>query len=124
MKGLRIGLSGTSLALAVAGCHKAPADEPIVQEAPAGTVETASTVAPRDRQPDEATSKRDDGAPPASPFLVSPNRQASVTSPNRDGEPVQQVAPLPTNPPVANVRPQGQNRPGWKNRIACACGRG
>ena len=128
LKGIRIGLSGTSLALAVAGCHKSPAEEPITQEAtPATTVETASTTAPPEQRTEPA--RRNDGAPPASPFLVSPNRQASLATPppDRSGEPLQPVPPPPA-PPVVKVKvqqTQNQNRPpGWKNRVACACGRG
>ena len=58
MKGLRIGLSGTSLALALAGCHKAPKDEPISAEAPPATTVEASSYLTQVGGPDRGAQGR------------------------------------------------------------------
>jgi hypothetical protein len=143
---VRVGLSGTSLALAMMGCSKA--DE-AAKEEPADTVEVAD-VAGKNTETDrdeeraekrekerelEAARRRDEEArrladrnassEPSPWFLRGPGNttQASV-----QGEQPQKIADQPPQPekPVVQrpppVKPVQQRPGGWQHRAACGRG--
>jgi hypothetical protein len=144
---VRVGLSGTSLALAMMGCSKSdearqePVDTVEVSEA-AGEKAEAQQQAERDEERElEARRKREDEArrlaernatsEPSPWFLRGPGdtKQASV----QGGEqPQQQVRdPDPAQPKPVQVQPQQVKKPiqpvqqrpgGWQHRAACGRG--
>jgi hypothetical protein len=145
LKGIRVGLSGTSLALAV-GCTSQPSstdalNEPITREATElSPAQPGTAVAPRDsvqRPPQDTVVRRAETAPPPSPFLVDSsaaqsqpmefgelNEPASVTRRQEAFPRVEattRVQPIAT-PPVGNGRVGNGRNEGW--RRAAACGRG
>jgi hypothetical protein len=139
LKGMRVGLSGTSLALAV-GCSTQPSslagsDESITREAPAVAVEKPGSALDKRDSPRWSTEtpavSRVETAPPSSPFLVDPsagqgsriefgepNEPASIT---RQPEPLNRVRPFATEDPVLQPIVGKGNNQGWRAR---ACGRG
>lgn len=148
LKGIRVGLSGTSLALAV-GCNTQPSplgsDAPITREtsavtpAPANvntntnTNGNASQGSALDRRTqDPVATNRGETAPPSSPFLVDPsaaqaqpmqfgevNEPAAFTT--RQPEQLPRVRSIAAEPPIKKVG--GPSNQGWGDR-ARACGRG
>lgn len=136
LKGIRVGLSGTSLALAV-GCNTQPSgsDAPITPEVPAVAVEKQGVALDKGNSPrwspQEPAVSRTETAPPPSPFLVDPsagqgsriefgesNEPASIT---RQPEPLNRVQPFTTQEPVIKPVVGAGNNQGWRAR---ACGRG
>jgi hypothetical protein len=136
LKGIRIGLSGTSLALAV-GCNTPSSpvgsDAPITRETPAVAPANANAnqgTALDRRTQDPVATNRAETAPPSSPFLVDPsaaqaqpmqfgevNEPASVTI--RRSDPLPQVQSIAAEQPIKKVG--APNNQGWRAR---ACGRG
>ena len=139
LKGIRVGLSGTSLALAV-GCNTQPSaltgsDEPITREVAAVAPEKPGIAVDRRGSPrvptqDPAVSWTET-APPPSPFLVDPsvgqgsrigfgesNEPASIT---RQPERFNRVQSIATDEPVIKPVVGAGNKQGWRAR---ACGRG
>lgn len=143
---VRVGLSGTSLALAMMGCSKgdeaakeAPADKTEVADV---AEETSATEAERAEQRDkereleaarrrreEATrlAERNASNEPSPWFLRGPGdtKQASV----QGGEQQQAISDKPEQPKPVQVQPKPkemkpvQQRPGgWQHRAACGRG--
>lgn len=146
LKGMRIGLSGTSLALAV-GCNtpSSPSnpDAPITRETSAATPTNANTTTNTNtlgqqgsaldrRTQDPVATNRAVAAPPASPFLVDPsaaqaqpmqfgevNEPAAFTT--RQSERLPRVQPIAAEKPFIQPVAGESNKQGWRAR---ACGRG
>lgn len=148
LKGIRVGLSGTSLALAV-GCNTPSSppgsDAPITRETSAVTPAKVNTNANTStntnasqgsaldrRTQDPVATNRAETAPPPSPFLVDPsaaraqpmqfgevNEPASFTT--RQSEQLPRVQSIAAERPIKPVSIGAPEKQGWRAR---ACGRG
>jgi hypothetical protein len=136
---VRVGLSGTSLALAMMGCSKGdeakqePADTVEVSEAAGEKAEQERELEARRKRDEEARrlADRDASGEPSPWFLRGPGdtKQASVQGgeqpqqPVRDPDPAQpkpvQVQPQQVKKPIQPVQ---QRRGGWQHRAACGRG--